>query len=339
MAEDAPLLVNMYGITETTVHVTYRPLQAEDAHDNASPIGGPIPDLQLQLLDANLEPVPVGVAGELFVGGPGVARGSLNRAELTAERFLANPFGTGRLYRSGDLARARANRSLEFLGRIDDQVKVRGFRIELGEVQAVLNEHDGIAESAVVAFEAAPGDTRLAAFVVPAGAEAAPAKAEALRTSVWSFLEERLPGFMVPASLTVLESLPLTQNGKIDRKALPVPTWEREDREAFVAPRSDTERVIAEIWQEILAVEEVGVHDNFFHLGGHSLLAARVLTQARKRLDVKLSVSALFEHPTVASLASTVDSLRVGAPEIAEVAPQAAGAEDSAAYPLSFTQQ
>jgi amino acid adenylation domain-containing protein len=339
MAEDAPLLVNMYGITETTVHVTYRPLRAEDAHDNASPIGGPIPDLQIQLLDANLEPVPVGVAGELFVGGPGVARGYLNRSELTAERFLANPFGTGRLYRSGDLARARANGSLEFLGRIDDQVKVRGFRIELGEVQAVLNEHDGIAESAVVAFEAAPGDTRLAAFVVPAGAEAAPAKAEALRTSVWSFLEERLPGFMVPASLTVLENLPLTQNGKINRKALPVPTWEREDREAFVAPRSDTERVIAEIWQDILAVEEVGVHDNFFNLGGHSLLAARVLTQARKRLDVKLSVSALFEHPTVASLASTVDSLRVDTPEIADVAPQPASAEDNAAYPLSFTQQ
>jgi acyl carrier protein len=331
---DGATLVNMYGITETTVHVTYRPLVADDFGGDVSPIGEPIPDLQLYLLDQHLNPVPVGVPGELFVGGAGVARGYLNRPELTAERFLENPFGEGRLYRSGDTARYHEDGELEFLGRNDDQVKIRGFRIELGEIEAALADHPGVGKCAVVPFDSG-GDTRLAAYVVPseAGAKQHP---EQLRGEIREGLGEKLPAFMVPASLTLLDALPLTSNGKLDRKSLPAPVWEEQADAAFVAPRTPTEIAVAEIWCDILDVERVGADDNFFHLGGHSLLAARVVTQVRKRFAIEISVRAAFQHPTLAAFAELV---------AAATGETSAGAEDQPAaptehvYPPSFAQQ
>ena len=570
-----PALVNMYGITETTVHVTYRPLTAADCDRDGSPIGRPIPDLQVFLLDEHLNPSPPGIPGELFVGGAGVARGYLNRPELTAERFVPNPFGAGRLYRSGDSARYRDDGELEFLGRIDDQVKIRGYRIEPGEIQSALLDHEAVAEAAVIAHEAATGDTRLAAYVVPSaetagvvrrvlhlqtegrlsagrvlelpggtavvtdgteaelvhesivdgrvylrhgieipadacvldigagiglfsmlvnqlspgarifafeaseaahqalalnveihemravaldwipagvsqhgqplatepiepvptisnvlqqhnvervdlikvslaegeleilgGIDAAdwpriqqvvvdvhdddatlnaltrmldehglsptveqdelapgagvrtvfahrssikPAPrlnapswrgAEQLRSDLREHLEERLPAFMVPSSLTLLTELPLTPNGKLDRGALLAPAGEEQTEAAFIAPRTTTEVIIAEIWREILGVERVGATDNFFNLGGHSLLAARVVTRVREHFAMDLSVRALFEHPTLSGFAEHV---KASGAEIGEdMSPVEDGPIDIGApttYPPSFPQQ
>jgi amino acid adenylation domain-containing protein/FkbM family methyltransferase len=570
-----PALVNMYGITETTVHVTYRPLTAADSDRDASPIGRQIPDLEIFVLDEHLNPVPPGVVGELFVGGAGVARGYLNRPELTAERFVLNPFGTGRLYRSGDSARYRADGELEFLGRLDDQVKIRGFRVELGEIQAALLGHEAVAESAVIPVETASGDVALAAYVVPSaetadvvrnilrledegrleqgqllelpggiavatadrpqaermhervftrrtylrhgveipdeavvldvgahiglfsmlvhqlapdarlisvepapaayralalnaeihglnavclncvlraaptsgvdGAESAPRSActlsellhehdldyvdlikvsvpeheldvlagvdsadwprirqvvieargdsstlesavrlleghgfvvttdqddllrdlgprilfarrtalapasarqrprwrsaEWLRRDLRGYLEEKLPTFMVPSSFTLLCDLPLTSNGKLDRKALPRPSLEERSEATFVVPRTGPEIGIAEIWREIIGVDRIGAQDNFFHLGGHSLLAARVVTEVRERFAVNLSVRALFEHPTLSAFAAHVTAAAGGTDE----KEPAREAEDHLApprtYPPSFPQQ
>jgi amino acid adenylation domain-containing protein len=358
---DGPRLVNMYGITETTVHVTYRELAAADFEQDVSPIGQPIPDLQIYLLDDHLNPVPPGVPGELFVGGAGVARGYLNRPELNSERFLQNPFGSGRLYRSGDSALYREDGELEFLGRLDDQVKIRGFRIELGEIQAAVSDHEGVAECAVVPFEAATGDTRLAAYVVPAAETAGAVRTilrlehegevvgptsetaggrwtsvEQLRGDLRAHLEGRLPDFMVPASLTLLPMLPLTANGKLDRKSLPPPVWDEHGGGEFVAPRTPIELAVAEIWQGVLGVDRVGVDDNFFHLGGHSLLAARVVTQVRARFTIDISVRALFEDPTLGAFAAKVSAAGGEAPEEAQ-ADQPATVERT--YPPSFSQQ
>jgi amino acid adenylation domain-containing protein len=343
--EAAPTLVNMYGITETTVHVTYRPLTAADCAAESSPIGVPIPDLSLHLLDPHGTPVPVGVAGELYVGGAGVARGYLNRPELTAERFIDNPFGEGRLYRTGDVARRLPDGELDFRGRIDDQVKIRGFRIELGEVQGAVREVPGVAETAVLAVDAAPGDTRLVAYVVPSGSAAGPGDGATLRAAILDHLGERLPAYMVPASIMTLERLPLTRNGKTDRKALPAPVWETETVSDSRVPETETELAVAEIWKSVLSVDSVGADDNFFNLGGHSLLAARVVTQTRKRCEVELSVRALFDHPALAAFAGQVDSAKtpVAASEEPAGAP-ADAAEPSAAAPadgapLSYPQQ
>ena len=331
---DGPQLVNMYGITETTVHVTYRPISAEDCERDSSPIGRPIPDLQLYVLDGNLGPVPPGVPGELFVGGAGVARGYLNRPELTAERFLPSPFGQGRLYRSGDSARYRENGEIDFLGRIDDQVKIRGFRIELGEIQSALAEHDSVAECAVVAHQDA-GEARLAAYVVPSTHFDSP---ERLRSELRTHLEQRLPAFMVPASLTLLEQLPLTVNGKLDREALPAPAWEEQSEATFVPPRTPTEIRIADIWRAILGIDRIGTDDNFFHIGGHSLLGARAVTQIREQFAIELSVRALFEHPTLAGLAKHVEAAGGGLDS--DVDTDGSEAREAVQmYPPSFPQQ
>ncbi|MCA1682481.1 MAG: amino acid adenylation domain-containing protein [Actinobacteria bacterium] len=335
--DGGPTLVNMYGITETTVHVTYRPIAPADCARDTSPIGVPIPDLSIHLLDPCGRPVPPGAAGELYVGGAGVTRGYLNRPELRAERFLDNPFRPGRLYRSGDLARRRSDGELEFRGRIDDQVKIRGFRIELGEVDAAIRELAGVADCAVVADEAAPGDVRLAAYVVADGDESE------LRASLVAHLRARLPEYMVPTAIMQLDRLPLTRNGKTDRKALPPPVWDGRDGggDPVVAPLTATEQTVAAVWQEVLAVDSVGREDNFFNLGGHSLLAARATTRLRERFGVELSVRALFQEPTLSALAAHVDSLR----------PKAGGAGGGEApsggdlapprreFPLSFQQQ
>ncbi len=348
--EEGPTLVNMYGITETTVHVTYRPLQAADCERESSPVGVPIPDLGVFVLDAKGMPVPSGVAGELYVGGAGVTRGYLNRPELTAERFVDNPYGEGRLYRTGDVAARLADGQLEFRGRIDDQVKIRGFRIELGEIEGTIREQPGVSDCATVAIEVAPGDKRLAAYVVADGA----ADPIALREGLLSHMQQRLPSYMVPAAVSVLESIPLTRNGKIDRRALPSPSWENEAVAGFLAPETATEKTVAEVWQSVLGIEQVGVRDNFFNLGGHSLLAARVVTQVRKRCKVEISVRALFEQPTLREFAAALEEAHETSRAAAQLTPDqgpqqsplavngSAGPgpqQPQGSHPLSFPQQ
>jgi amino acid adenylation domain-containing protein len=296
--DDAPLLVNMYGITETTVHVTYRPIRWEDVEANlGSVIGEPIPDLTIHLFDEQQNAVAVGVPGEIYVGGEGVARGYLHRPELNVERFILK--GGQRLYRSGDLARRLENGDLEYLGRIDHQVKIHGFRIELGEIESVLNSHPSLRESAVTADEST-GEKRLVAYVVPR--EGQPAVG-ALR----EFAGKRLPAYMVPAKFIFLEKMPLTVNGKVDRKALPAPDSARPNLQTeFVAPRSEKEKILAEIWQDVLRVDQVGVRDNFFELGGDSIRSIQVLARAQEK-GVGFSLQRLFRQPTIEALANTTD--------------------------------
>ncbi|HWE39204.1 MAG TPA: amino acid adenylation domain-containing protein [Isosphaeraceae bacterium] len=303
-----PQLVNMYGITETTVHVTYRPISAGDVVDAtaSSPIGRAIPDLKVYVLDRRMEPVPVGVAGEMYVGGFGLARGYLNRPGLTAERFLPDPFGKpgARLYRSGDLARRRPDGGLDYLGRADDQVKVRGFRIELGEVEAALLRDETVREAVVVARPDENGDTRLIAYVVGRG----PARPDP--AGLRAQLKGTLPAYMVPAAFVPLDALPLTPHGKVDRRALPEPVAGDRHAAAFVAPRTPTEEVVAGIWAGLLGLDRVGVRDDFFALGGHSLLATRVASRLRSAFGVELPLRALFEATTVEALATRIDASR-----------------------------
>ncbi|PSB59204.1 type I polyketide synthase [Chamaesiphon polymorphus] len=298
--DKVPQLVNMYGITETTVHVTYRPIALEDL-TSGSVIGCPIPDLELYILDADRQPVAIGVAGEMYIGGAGVARGYLNRPELTAERFIANSLnveGTGKLYRTGDLARYLPNGDIEYLGRIDNQVKIRGFRIELGEIEAAITQNERVREAVVIVREDEPGDVRLVAYVVPAGTQSI--DIAELRAS----LKQQLPDYMVPATCVSLAAMPLTPNGKIDRKALPAPTAANLGaRQSFVAARTATEAILTEIWQEILRLESVGVEDNFFDLGGNSLLGIKAIERMRSRCDFKVSVVKLYQYPTIRSMA------------------------------------
>ncbi|SFI38015.1 amino acid adenylation domain-containing protein [Pseudomonas syringae] len=297
-------LVNMYGITETTVHVTYYPLQPEDVQRvGASPIGKRIPDLQLYLLDAHGEPVPAGVIGELYVGGAGVARGYLNREALTAERFLDNPFSNApgaRLYRTGDLGRWLADGSLEYLGRNDEQVKIRGFRIELGEIEARLAEYPEVRDAVVLCREDVPGDKRLVAYVTALQSERL-LDIETLR----EHLQGTLPQYMVPAAYVQLDALPLTANGKLDRKALPAPDRSSVASRGYEAPESDAEMAIARIWQDLLQLEQVGRHDHFFELGGHSLLAVKLIERMRQ-IDLVADVRVLFSQPTLSALAAAV---------------------------------
>jgi len=348
--DQQPQLVNMYGITETTVHVTYRALTQLDLGKWAgSVIGTAIPDLSVYVLDRRMQLAAIGVPGELFVGGAGVARGYLNRPDLTAERFVPNPFadltpcplscqerGRGgevaRLYKTGDLARYLANGSLEYLGRIDQQVKIRGFRIELGEIAAVLAQHPAVADSVVLAHEDAPGERRLVAYVVEgSGVRGQGSGSEDRKTSrqadkqtegrgtiyralpnpeprtlipeLRAFLIERLPDYMVPAAWVLLDALPLTSNGKLDRAALPAPDGSRTALDgAYVAPRSAIEAQLAEVWSQVLRLEQVGIHDNFFALGGDSILSIQIVARA-KQAGLHLTPKQIFQHQTIAALA------------------------------------
>ncbi|MGI8502515.1 MAG: amino acid adenylation domain-containing protein [Hassallia sp.] len=297
-----PQLVNMYGITETTVHVTYRPLTVDDLNTKGSVIGSPIPDLKLYILDQNLQPVPIGVPGEMYVGGAGVTQGYLNRPELTDERFIPNRFSTNpeeRLYKTGDLARYLLDGDIEYLGRIDHQVKIRGFRIEIGEIEAVLAQHPEVREVVVLAREDSPGDKRLVAYVVPNQ------ESVFTPTELRHFLKEQLPEYMVPSAFVFLEALPLTSNGKLNRRALPAPDGSNQESEAtFVAPRDDLEQKLSQIWSEVLGIQPIGVRDNFFDLGGHSLLAVRLFSQIEKNFDKKLPLATLFQSGTVEALAN-----------------------------------
>ncbi|HEX3131501.1 MAG TPA: amino acid adenylation domain-containing protein, partial [Thermoanaerobaculia bacterium] len=300
--EDAPRLVNMYGITETTVHVTYRPLSRRDVEEaRGSVIGRAIPDLSLRVLDADLRPQPVGVPGEIHVGGAGLAVGYLGRPELTAERFVPDPFGPpgSRLYRSGDLARYLPGGDLEYLGRIDHQVKIRGFRIELGEIETALASQPGVREAVVLAREDSPGEKRLVAYLV---AEP-PADVDELRGRLVAFL----PEYMIPAAFVTLPALPLTGNGKVDRRALPPPeSAQLGEATPYAPPESPEQERLARIWSEVLGVERVGIHDDFFRLGGHSLLATRVMAQVRRAFEVDLPLRSLFQAPTVDGLSRAV---------------------------------
>ncbi|HKH45215.1 MAG TPA: amino acid adenylation domain-containing protein, partial [Thermoanaerobaculia bacterium] len=320
---ERPRLVNMYGITETTVHVTYRRLEAGDlAWPPHSPIGAGIADLRLVLLDARGRPVPLGAVGELFVGGAGLARGYLGQPALTAERFLPDPFSEepgGRLYRSGDLARWRPAGGLDFLGRADHQVKIRGFRIELGEIEAVLASHPAVRECVVVALlDGQPEATaRLVAYVVPRSEGAPPLGRDG--AELRGFLAARLPPQMIPAAFVILPALPLTSSGKVDRRALPAPreTEAGPGGEVSSSPAGDPiAELVAGIWAEVLGRERVGIDDDFFALGGHSLLATRVVSRLRGVLGVELTLRQLFEAPTVAQLARVARASRAagGAP-------------------------
>jgi amino acid adenylation domain-containing protein len=297
-------LHNLYGPTEASVDVTY--WQCERGGDyQVTPIGRPIANTQIHLLDRRLRPVPPGVAGELHIGGAGLGRGYLARPELTAEKFAPNPFAEeagARLYKSGDLARYRADENIEFLGRIDHQVKIRGLRIELGEIEEALRRHRSVREAVVVVREDQPGEKRLVAYLTASSGEAV--EAGELR----GYLKGRLPEYMVPAAFAQLERMPLTANGKIDRKALPEPGQDWHGGE-YEAPVGEVETALAEIWAEALRVERVGRHDDFFDLGGHSLLGVKVVSRLRQAFGVEVSTTELFLRPTLAEFAETVKSM------------------------------
>lgn len=302
--DEKPLLVNMYGITETTVHVTFRIIKQADLTSGVgSVIGVPIPDLRICLLDEKLQPVPTGVPGEICVAGAGVARGYLNRPELTTQRFISDPWSNQpglRLYRSGDLARYTAKGELEYLGRMDHQVKVRGFRVELGEIESALNSHPAIRESIVIAADGPGGSKRLIAYIVPTGN--APTLAE-----IRQHLLTKIPEYMVPAAFVPMEALPLTSNGKVDRRALPAADLQQTvSGQAHVAPRNPTETTLMDIWCQLLRRDSISIHENFFHLGGHSLLATQAIWRIAGTFQIELPVKVIFEAPTIAELAEAV---------------------------------
>ncbi|TWH64187.1 amino acid adenylation domain-containing protein [Azomonas agilis] len=301
--EYRPQLVNMYGITETTVHVTYRPIALSDLSRSVSPIGELIDDLSGYLLDGELNPVPVGCIGELYIGQAGLARGYLNQAGLTATRFIANPYSRqpgSRLYRTGDLARYRSDGSVEYIGRIDQQVKIRGFRIELGEIKARLLAQPTVAQAVVIADQE-QAETRLLAYLV-ANPGQTPDTA-ALRAS----LKTQMPDYMIPTHCVWLDQLPLTLNGKLDYKALPTPADTNAER-PFRSPQSPLQQQLADLWQQVLKVRAVGLDDDFFELGGHSLLVINAVSRIQLELGRALAPQDLFQHPTLEALALHLDT-------------------------------
>ncbi|WP_292766899.1 non-ribosomal peptide synthetase, partial [Nostoc sp. NOS(2021)] len=299
------ILVNEYGPTETVVGCCIYQVPKGEMLSGSVPIGHAIANTELYVLNQYHKPVPIGVPGELYIGGLGLARGYFNRLELTAEKFIPNPFSEqpgARLYKTGDLVCYRLDGNLEFLGRIDNQVKVRGFRIELGEIEGLLKQHPSVRETIVMAREDVPGDQRLVAYVV-SKSDATPIPSE-LR----SYLKQHLPEYMLPSAFVLMDALPLTTNGKVDRRALPAPDQTRPElQETFVAPCTAIEEILAGIWAQILGLEEVGIHNNFFELGGHSLLATQVISQVRKVFQQEVSLRRLFEQPTIAGLAKDIE--------------------------------
>jgi amino acid adenylation domain-containing protein len=299
-------IINGYGPTEsTTFACCYRIPARLDESMNSIPIGRPIANTEVYLLDSHLSPVPIGAPGELYIGGDGLARSYLNRPDLTAENFIAHPFGDepgARLYKTGDLARYLSDGNIEFLGRIDDQVKIRGFRIELGEIESVLGQHPAVHETVVLAREDTPGTKRLVAYVVPV-------KEQACSTSeLRNFVKQKLPEYMIPFAFVLLDLLPLTANGKVDRKLFPPPDQNRPELEpSYAAPRTSIEERLAEIWSKLLGLNQVGIRDNFFDLGGHSLLAVRLLTEIENAFKQRLPLSCLFKDGTIEHLAKIID--------------------------------
>lgn len=298
------ILINLYGSSEVAADVTWYDTTNRQ-FPQCVPIGRPISNMQVYVLDNYLQPVPIGVPGELYVSGEGLARGYLNRPELTAEKFIPNPFKihnsySERLFKTGDLACYLADGNIKFLGRIDHQVKIRGFRIELGEIEAVLSQYPEVQEAVVIVREDRPGNKRLVAYIVP-NQEQVPNTSK-LRNS----LKEQLPDYMMPSVLVVLAALPLTPNGKVDRQALPVPE-QRHSEPAFVTPQTPIEKELANIWSEVLNIEQVGIYDNFFDIGGHSLIATQLMSRVRTRLGVELPLRELFASPTIKELSEIVE--------------------------------
>jgi amino acid adenylation domain-containing protein len=325
-------LINGYGPTESTTFACTYHIGAHQPGLSSIPIGKPIANTRVYVVDKRLELVPTGVPGELCIAGAGLARGYLNSPELTTKHFVPNPFSTedgARLYKTGDLVRYLPDGNLEFLGRIDQQVKIHGYRIELGEIEYQLNHYPAVRESVVVAIGDSSGDKWLAAYVTPSGRE--PLETEALRTH----LERSLPDYMVPAAFAVLDRLPLSPNGKVDRRALPAPGPDRRDQHhTYVAPHTPIEELLTVIWGEVLHLDRIGIHDNFFELGGHSLSAVRAITRMCSGLGVKLSLQDLFEHPTIAALGAQV-AKTVPAEEVSVITRRAGGGP----WPPSFAQE
>ncbi len=328
-------LWNMYGPTETTIWSTLYCVKSPLA--SVAPIGRPMANTTLYILDAQRQPVPMGAVGELYIGGEGLARGYFHRSDLTAERFIADPFRAAddaRIYKTGDLARYLPDGNVQYLGRTDFQVKVRGFRIELGEIEAVLAQHSSVQQGVVVVREDTLGDKHLVGYVVPKAGQ------QPTGADLRAFLKKSLPEYMVPGAFVTLDALPLTPNGKLNRQALPVP--ERGPAEDFVAPQTEIEKTIAGIWEEVLHTSPIGIHSNFFELGGHSLLATQVVSRIQKTLGARLPLRSLFEHPTIFQLAKELgmanqqDSgvLESTIPQLPRI-PQA----PQSSFPLSFAQQ
>ncbi len=372
---------NLYGPSEDTVYSTYALVRPDS--QKAPPIGRPVANTQVYILDAYQQPVPIGVPGELHLGGAGLARGYLNRPELTEEKFIPNPFDKSKvksqksklgdikqpidnlqfpidnsqagetsqpinnpksfiqnrkLYKTGDLVRYLPDGNIEFLGRIDHQVKVRGNRIELGEIEAVLGQHPNVREVVVTAREDVPGDKRLFAYVVLNDSYSIQNPKSKIQNQLRRFLKNELPDYMIPSAFVLLDKLPRTPNGKVERRALPVPDQTRPElEETFVAPRTPIEEVLVGIWAEVLGLDRVGVQDNFFELGGHSLLATQVISRVRDAFSVELSLYSLFEAPTITSLAERIEAARQEGLDLQ--APPILPRTPNENLPLSFAQQ
>jgi acyl-CoA synthetase (AMP-forming)/AMP-acid ligase II len=307
-------LLHVYGPTECTTFATFYPVTHVDKDAGTIPIGRPISNTIAYVLDNEGKPAPVGVPGELYLGGEGLALGYINQTELTREKFVRNPFGgtEDHLYRTGDIARYLSDGNIEFVGRADRQVKIRGFRIEPEEVEAILKRHPSVEDAVIIAREDEPGERQLAAYIVPRSGEPA---------SDWGgFLRSRLPDYMMPSAFVLLDKLPLTPNGKVDRCALPTPERRSED---YRAPRSGQEQILCQIFAEVLKLDRVGVDDNFFALGGHSLLAMQLVNRLRETfgaaLDVEIPLRAVFENPTVAAISEVIKNIMWAAGETGRI--------------------
>ncbi|MFG6100414.1 amino acid adenylation domain-containing protein [Leptothoe sp. ISB3NOV94-8A] len=342
--ENQPQLINMYGITETTVHVTHQALTAEHSQQSCNSIGKALADLQIYVLDHGLQPVPIGVAGELHIGGAGLARGYLNRPELTAERFIANPFGAGRLYKTGDWVRYHTDGSLEYLGRLDHQVKIRGFRIELGEIETVLSQHPQVQQCIVISQANASSDPCLVAYMVPnSDLNSGATETDATETgdidtyALKAYLKEHLPDYMVPTGIMSLTAFPLTDNGKIDRQALPVFDG-ASPAATYIAPITERQKHLASLFADVLSrpINTIGLHDSFFDLGGHSLLAAQLVARIRSTLDLEIPLRTLFESPTIDALDAALDKAAYPSRSVPPITPRS---QNDSPIPLSFAQE
>jgi amino acid adenylation domain-containing protein len=324
-------LINMYGITETTVHVTFKEITEREIHQNVSNVGVPIPTTTTYIMDSKLRLLPVGVPGEICVGGLGVSRGYLDRDELTSQKFVANPYKPEELiYRSGDLAKLLPNGEMVYLGRMDDQVQIRGFRVELSEVRSHLLEHPAVAKAEVIATRVHSDTLELVAYIERS--------AEVTAAELRQLLAQTLPYYMTPSAFVMLKELPMTANGKLDRRALPAPEQAQYQPEGnFAAPRTAVQEILAGIWSQVLKTERVGVDDNFFELGGHSLLATRVISCIRDVFQIQLPLRVMFEQPTVAALAQVVEQERSYARQLQ--LPAIGSVSRNGRLPLSFAQQ
>ncbi|WP_392535134.1 non-ribosomal peptide synthase/polyketide synthase [Nostoc sp. C117] len=323
-------LHNLYGPTEAAIDVTYWQC-FPNGNLRTVPIGRAIANTQIYILDEYLQLVPIGVPGELHIGGAGLARGYLNRPELTKEKFISNPFDNSKLYKTGDLARYLPDGTIEYIGRIDNQIKIRGFRIELGEIEVLLNQYEEVQASCVIACEGMTGDKRLVAYIVPHQ------HSKPTINELRQFLKAKLPDYMVPSAFVILESMPLTSNGKVDRRALPTPDLYSEIKDKYVAPRTPIEEILAQAWSQVLQLPQVGIHDNFFELGGHSLLATQLVSRIRNIFKVELPLRELFARATLAELAKEIEQLQQQDLELS--APPILPRTENAQLALSYAQQ